>query len=84
MEPLYEYLSTWFNDGRSERVVCQGRLLLLRSLLRGTSFQRCSGATRFPKIRAAETIWAFGVRERGASFQVSSDEPKLRLKVRTP
>ncbi len=95
MEPLYEYLSAWFHDGRSERVVCQGRASFVEEFISREEFQALFGGYALSEDQSGcDYIGVWGsrvckrfrrvLRERGASFQVRSEPPELRLKVRTP
>jgi hypothetical protein len=95
MEPIYEYLSSWFHDGRAERVVCQGRASFVEEFISRDEFPALFGGYALSEDRRGQDylgVWGSRIckrfrrvlRERGASFQVSSDAPKLRLKVRTP
>jgi hypothetical protein len=95
MEPLYEYLSTWFHDGRSERVVCQGRASFVEQFIPKEEFSPLFGGYALSEDQSGQDylgVWGSRVskrfrrvlRERGASFEVCSDPPKLRLKVSTP
>lgn len=95
MESVYEYLSTWFHDHRSERVVCQGRASFVEEFIDKDEFPKLFGGYALSEDENGRDylgVWGSRIckrfrrvlRERGACFQVSSDAPKLRLKVRTP
>jgi hypothetical protein len=94
MEQLYEFMDCWHSDGRSGHPVCQGRRLFVEQfipklefgeLFGGYVLSEDSAGGEFLGVWSRRTCQKFRriLRERGARFTVSSDIPKLRVKVRS-
>jgi hypothetical protein len=92
MEKLYDFMSEWYSDGRSEHPVCQGRRAFIEQFIPQPEFADLFGGYvlsadssdgEFLGVWSRRTCQKFRriLRERGAQFEVSSEPPKLRLKV---
>ncbi len=77
METLYEYVSAWFHDGRSERVVCQGRASFVEEFISREELSAVFGGYALSKGQSGRDylgVWGSRVckrfrsvlRERGA------------------
>lgn len=93
MEKLYEFSWDWHTaDGRSERLVCQGRRKFVEQFIPKAEFASLFGGyilsegrfgTEFLGVWSRKMCKRFRriLRERGAEFSLSTDAPKLRVKV---
>lgn len=91
-ERLIQFRAQWFSDGRSERVVCQGRAAFVRRFIPQSEFIELFGGYVLSADPSGEEylgVWSTRMcsrfrrilRERGAEFEVSRDRLPLRLKV---
>ena len=92
MEQLYEYMSQWYSDGRSEHPVCQGRRAFVEQFISRLEFADLFGGYALSEDVFEEEylgVWGHRVcqrfrrimRYRGADFLLNPTPPKLRLKV---
>ena len=92
MEKLYEFSCSWHADGRSERLVCQGRRKFIERFILKAEFASLFGGyilsegrfgTEYLGVWSRRTCQRFRriLRERGAEFGLSTEPPKLRIKV---
>ncbi len=92
MEHLYQFMSQWYSDGRSEHPVCQGRAAFVRRFIPQPEFMELFGGFVLSADSSGDEflgVWSRRMcsrfqrilRERGAEFDVRSDPPQLRLKV---
>ncbi|MGI8639721.1 MAG: hypothetical protein ACR2MG_07180 [Pyrinomonadaceae bacterium] len=91
MEILYEYESTFYTDGRSEKLVCQGRKDFIEMFIIQKEFDELFGGFILSKnIESGEEfigVWGRRkcqrfrriLRERGAEFKLLKDKvPEFR------
>lgn len=92
MEKLYEFSWDWHADGRSERLVCQGRRKFVERFIPKAEFASLFGGYVLSESRLGTEflgVWSRRMcqrfrrilRERGAEFSLSADAPNLRVKV---
>ena len=92
MEQLYEFTSSWYTDGRSERITCQGPRSFVQRYIPLSEFARLFGGhvlsenaskRQFLGVWGRRTCQRFRriLRERGAEFTISQEAPSLRLRV---
>lgn len=91
MEQLYEFMSRWYSDGRSERTVCQARCAFVEKYIARREFAKLFGGYVLSANSSGEEylgVWSRRkgqrfrrvLRERGAQFMISRESPNLRLK----
>lgn len=91
-EELVQYRSSWFSDGRSERLVCQGRSSFIGQFFNKDELMALFGGFCLSEDAAGEEylgVWGRRrcshfrrlLRERGADFVLVPREPELRLRV---
>jgi hypothetical protein len=91
METIYEYESNFYSDGRSERIVCQGRKSFVENFLLQKEFQELFGGFILSgNVETGEEflgVWGKRkcqrfrriLRERGAEFKLlKKSVPKFR------
>jgi len=91
MEHLYEFMSGWYSNGRSEHPVCQGRRAFVEKFIPRREFMELFGGYALSADSSNEEylgVWSRRMcqrfrrllRERGAQFEISKELPNLRLK----
>jgi hypothetical protein len=91
MEHLYEYMSKWYSDGRSERSVCQARRTFVEMYIPRREFAELFGGYVLSTDSSGEEylgVWSRKMgqrfrrllRERGAQFETGKEPPNLKLK----
>jgi len=92
MEKIYDFMSRWYSDGRSEHPVCQGRRSFVEQFIPKREFSELFGGYVLSEDSSGEEflgVWSRRtgqrfrriLRERGAQFTISRDVPALRVKV---
>jgi hypothetical protein len=92
MDYIYEFMSNWYSDGRSEHSVCQGRRVFVERFIPQSEFDDLFGGYVLSADSSDDEylgVWSRRMcsrfrrllRERGAHFETSKEPPKLRLKV---
>jgi hypothetical protein len=92
MDYIYEFMSNWYSDGRSEHPVCQGRRVFVERFIPLAEFDGLFGGYVLSADSSDEEylgVWSRRMcsrfrrllRERGAQFETCKEPPKLRLKV---
>jgi hypothetical protein len=92
MEQIYDFMSDWYSDGRSEHPVCQGRRSFVERFIPQGEFSELFGGYVLSEDSSGEEflgVWSRRtgqrfrriLRERGAQFTISTDVPALRVKV---
>jgi hypothetical protein len=91
-EKLFEYVSAWFVDGRSERTVCQGSRSFVEQFIPRDEFAALFGGfCRSDGRDGKEFLGVWGrrkcqhfrrlLRERGAVFELVKENPGLQLRM---
>src|SRR4051794_28762306 len=92
MEQIYDLMSNWYSDGRSEHPVCQGRRFFVERFIRKEEFSELFGGYVLSEDSSGkEFLGVWGrrkgqrfrriLRDRGAQFTISRDVPALRVKI---